>query len=172
MQGVNMNQYMANLALLLSLHFSIYALPSDRLKTLYFEADKVTYDNSRHRGTYTGHVKLKQGTSHLNASYAVTLSNKDNQLKKAIAKGAQNEKAHFWTKTDSAKPMLHAYANKIIYYPFLRQIRLIGQAKIVQGDNRYIADNIQYDMDNSRIISKQNSRSRTTIILSNQTKLS
>lgn len=143
-----MNRTILFLALTL---FSLYptialSLNSDKEAVLHVRADSADMDQSRHEGLYIGHVSLKKGASHLRAHWAKTSGDASNQLVLAIAKGNGEKQAHYWTRSAPDKPVLHAYADEIYYYPKQHLIELRGNARVVQGDNSFTAPIMKYDM--------------------------
>ncbi|GGI81028.1 lipopolysaccharide transport periplasmic protein LptA [Legionella impletisoli] len=154
-------------AVFLSLFISCisFALPDDREKTLYLRANKADINQATHKGIYTGDVELDQGSSHLRAAFAITQGNESNQLIKAFAKGDTHAQAHFWCLTAHNKPVLHAYADKIYYYPNKHIIELVGNAKVSQGENTFQAPTILYNVEQQHVITKRSGNQRTSITI-------
>ncbi|WP_058451980.1 MULTISPECIES: lipopolysaccharide transport periplasmic protein LptA [Legionella] len=141
-----------------------FALPEDREKPVELSADTADLNQQTHRGEFIGHVQLDQGSSHLRAANAITEGNAQNKLVLAIANGDQKEQAHFWILTELNKPPLHAYADVIRYHPDQHLIELIGNARVVQGENSFSAPKISYDTLKQHVVSKSDGKARTTII--------
>jgi lipopolysaccharide export system protein LptA len=127
-------------------------------------ADSADLSQQNHKGMYTGHVELIQGTTNLQANKAVTLGNEKNQLVLAIASGVKGKQAHYWTMTDPKKPPLHAYADTIRYYPIRHLIKLTGNARVEQGNDSFAAAEITYDIENHHVLSNGTGKKRITII--------
>lgn len=142
-----------------------FALPNDRLQIMQFQANYADINQQSQRGVYIGNVQFDQGTTHIRAARALTEGNAKNQLTKAVIKGNNETQAHYWTLTATDKPPLHAYANIIYYYPARHTIELIGNARVIQGDDSFSAPKICYDTLHQHVISKNNSNNRTTIII-------
>ncbi|QLZ69599.1 lipopolysaccharide transport periplasmic protein LptA [Legionella sp. PC1000] len=161
-----MFQRMVNYSLFFLLMFSsfAYALTEDKEKVMHVMADSADLSQQEHKGIYTGNVELVQGTTNLQASKAVTLGNKKNQLEVAIATGTSEKQAHYWTITDPNKPPVHAYADTIRYYPLRHLIELIGNARVEQGENSFSAAKISYDTEKQHVLSQGNGSKRITII--------
>ncbi|CEG56338.1 putative conserved hypothetical protein OstA family [Legionella fallonii LLAP-10] len=132
---------------------------------MHVTADSANLNQLNHKGTYTGNVEFVQGTTNLHANDAVTQGNAKNQLTLAIANGSKGKQAHYWTQTDPSKPMFHAYADSIRYYPLRHLIELIGNARIEQGSNSLSAAKITYDTLKHHVVSQGDKKSRTVIIL-------
>jgi lipopolysaccharide export system protein LptA len=150
---------------LITVSMAGYALPSDKKKVMHVTADSADLNQQNHKGTYTGNVEFIQGTTNLHASNAITQGNDKNQLTLAIANGTKGKQAHYWTEPGANKPLFHAYADTIRYYPILHLIKLIGNAHIEQGTNSLSAAKITYDTVKQHVVSQSDGKTRTTIIL-------
>lgn len=144
---------------------TLSAMPDDREKVMELSADAADLSQQTHRGVYEGHVELDQGTTHLRAARAVTEGNQQNKLVVAIAEGDNDNQAHYWTQTALDKPLLHAYADTIRYYPDKHLIELIGNARVEQGDNSFSAPKISYDTVKQHVLSQSDGKSRTLIVI-------
>lgn len=142
-----------------------FALAEDQQKNVELSADKAEINQHSHLGEYVGNVEFDQGTTHLRAAEAITEGNQTNKLVVAIAKGDGNEQAHYWTQTALDKPLLHAYANTIRYYPKRHLIELIGNARVTQGDNSFSAPKISFDTLKQHVFSQGDRKNKTTIII-------
>ena len=142
-----------------------FALPDDRTKIMQVSAGSADLDQQAHRGTYIGNVQFDQGTTHIRAEKAITEGNSKNQLVKAIIQGNKTAQAHYWTHNTADKPPLHAYADTIYYYPNSHLIKLIGNARVEQGEDSFTAPKISYDTLHQHVISKNDSQGRTLIII-------
>lgn len=141
------------------------ALSSDREQLLKVSADSADLNQSTHQGVYEGHVEIDQGTTHLRAEKAITEANEKNKLIKAIALGNDKKQAHIWTLMEKNKPLLHAYADKIYYYPERNIVELIGSARIIQGENTFSAPKITYNTLEQHVVTEKKGHTRTTIII-------
>ena len=142
-----------------------YALPNDKEQVMHVTADTADLNQQKHKGTYTGNVVFVQGTSNLHAANAITLGNLKNQLTLAIANGTDGKQAHYWTQSDPNKPPFHAYADTIKYFPLKHIIELIGNARVEQGTNSLSAAKIIYDTQEEHVVTENNGKTRTVIIL-------
>ncbi len=141
------------------------ALPEDRKQPLYLRANKADINQAKHKGIYSGDVELDQGSSHLRAASAITVGDDNNKLIKAIAKGDAHTQAHFWCDVAANKPVLHAYADKIYYYPNKHIIELEGKATVSQGDNTFQAPKILYNIEKQHVITQRSGNQRTSITI-------
>ncbi|HCA89108.1 MAG: lipopolysaccharide transport periplasmic protein LptA [Legionellaceae bacterium] len=158
-----------NLKLLISLSLYLwasisFALPEDKAKKAYLLAQSVELNQQTHQGIYIGEVTFDQGTTHLRADKATTLSDPKNKLLEARAYGNTKKLAHYWTKTAPNKPELHAFAEQIHYYPPKHLVVLIGQARVLQGEDSLSADKICFDTLKKHVTSS-NKQSKTIIII-------
>jgi lipopolysaccharide export system protein LptA len=142
-----------------------FALKEDRLQTVEVSADSADLDQYHHRGVYIGHVQLNQGTTHLRAAEAVTEGDDKNELIKAIIKGNKESQAHYWTAMALDKPLVHAYADTICYYPKRHLIELIGHARVEQGNDSFSAPKISYDTEKQLVISEHDKQKTRTMIV-------
>lgn len=150
--------------LLVCVSSGVHALPSDKQQVMNVIADFANLSQQHHTGTYNGHVEFVQGTTHIHAAKAVTEGNDKNQLTLAKAEGTEKNPAHYWTQTDPKKPLFHAYADTISYYPLRHLIELKGNARIEQGDDSLSAAIITYDTEKQQVLTQRVGSNRTLII--------
>ena len=141
-----------------------YALPDDEKAPFELHSETADINQSTRTGVYTGNIEFDQGTSHIRAWKSIIKTDENNKLIKAIISGNKEKQAHFWTMIDKTKPMLHAYADKIYYYPNTRIIKLKGNAKVLQDNNSLTADIILYNVASNHVTTENNHKNRTTII--------
>ena len=142
----------------------VFALDSDRDQIMQLSADSANFSQKDHKGIYTGHVSLIQGSTHIRADNAITEFSEKNKLKLAIINGTKTNQAHYWADTEPNKAPVHAYADSIRYYPLNNKIELIGHAKVVQNGNSLSAAKIVYDTLKQQVITESNKTMRTTLI--------
>lgn len=143
-----------------------YSMENDDNAPLELQADSADINQTKHIGIYTGNVEFDQGSTHIRAKKAITKNNEKNQLTKAIIIGDKLNQAHYWTKVSFNKPELHAYADRIYYFPKEHIIKLKGNAKVKQGNNYFSAPVIVYDMLKQHVFSEKSpdNSGRTVII--------
>jgi lipopolysaccharide export system protein LptA len=149
----------------LALSQTVWSLPSDETKLIELSADSADLNQKTHSGNYSGNVTYDQGTTHLRADRAVTNGNEKNKLIETIAMGSLTEQAHFWTQLSINKPIMHAYANTIKYYPDKHLIELIGNAKVTQGKNSFQASKISYDIVKQQVLSNGDEKKQISIVI-------
>jgi lipopolysaccharide export system protein LptA len=142
-----------------------FALASDQQLPLSVQADKADINHKSGIGVYSGNVLVDQGTSHLQAASAETFTGKNNELKKAIAKGLKDQQAQFRTVTDPSKPELKATADQIEIYPTKNKIVLVGNAQVTQGTDTFSAPRIEYDTKEQHVVTTSSETGRTTIVI-------
>lgn len=166
-----MNRIMANIKITFLLFYLIFcsssssfALPEDSQATLEMHAGSADINQETHRGVFKDQVELDQGTTHIRAVKAITESNTKNQLTKAVIIGDAEHQAHYWVLIALDKPLLHAYADTIYYYPDKHLIKLVGHAHVEQGNNSFSAPLICYDTLRQHVTSEPKDNERTLII--------
>lgn len=142
-----------------------FALSDDRNQIMQLSAGSADLNQQDHRGIYIEDVKLDQGTTHIRAAKAVTEGNSKNQITKAIIQGNKEAQAHYWTLTDTKKPPMHAFADIIYYYPAKHMIKLVGNARVEQGEDSFSAPSITYDTLHQHVVSKSDGHGPTTIVI-------
>lgn len=160
-----LNLFIALLLALICFMKPAQAMPEDKDKQMELSADSADLNQQTHRGEFVGNVQLDQGTTHLRATKAITEGSPQNKLVAAVALGDAQSQAHYWTQTAADKPLLHAYADTIRYYPDKHLIQLIGNARVEQGNNSFVAPQITYDTLKQHVLSSNDGKQRTTIIL-------
>ena len=142
----------------------LWALPDDRSQPARLTANTADLNQETHTGVYTGDVQFDQGSSHLRANKAITHATKENKISSAFAYGTKNTPAHYWEQTALDKPPIHAYAIEIHYDATKHRIDLIGEARVVQGEDSFTAPQISYDTLTKQIIAKADKSARPQII--------
>ncbi len=150
---------------LLCLSQTLVALPEDSKAVLLVHAGSADLNQTTHLGTYKGGVALDQGTTHIRAANALTQGNAANQLVKAIIEGDGSVQAHYWTLMSPDKPVLHAYADKIIYHALQDKIELIGHARVEQGQHQVTAPILHYHIKSQNVVSLPTTGEQTIITI-------
>lgn len=151
--------------------FSAHALKEDQTQVLLISADKADFNQKSHEVIFKGNIEITQGTTHLLAHKIHATTDDHNHITLAIAYGNNAKQAHYWTLPEKDKEILHAYANKIYFYPDQHLIKLIGQAQIKQENNLFTAPIILFDTQNQHIVSQGNEKDKIKIILHHEKKL-
>jgi lipopolysaccharide export system protein LptA len=142
-----------------------YALTTDKQQPMHITTNFAHWDGNTNTTTLVGKVVIIQGTTTVTADKLVLFSDKQNQIKQAIATG---NLASYTTTTDISKPQLHAVAQTIQYFPPTGEIILIGQAHVQQGYNTVSAPKLVYNMNAQTVVSPATPNGRTTIVIQPQ----
>lgn len=153
------------IVLLMAFAVRAIALPEDAKAVLSVQAGSAELSQQSHLGVYKGGVALDQGSTHIRAASASTQGNAANQLVKAIIQGDAHTQAHYWSLLSLDKPMLHAYADTLIYYPIQQEVELIGHARVEQGKHTFTAAVIQYNLKTQHVSTKPMPGEQTTITI-------
>ena len=112
------------------------SLSIDRNEPLHFNSDSLIFNQEKNIAELFDGVEIIQGTSTLSAEYVKAIYSKsDNKLEKILAESNVELKSD----TDVAR------ADKAIYSFIENSISLTGNAQLVQGSNKIIADQILID---------------------------
>jgi len=106
------------------------------------ESDSATFDDSKGTSSYSGNVVISQGFSRLEAD-SVTVSSVN---RKIISIKANGRPAHFIQQASAEAPATHGYGNTIHYLAADAILRLENNASLVQQDNSFSGDLIEYDI--------------------------
>ena len=108
------------------------SLASDRTEPIEFNSDRLTLNQEKNLAELFGGVKITQGRTVLSAEYVKAIYSETNQLEKVFAERNIELKSN----EDIAR------ADKAIYSLTDNSISLTGNAKLVQGANNIMADQI------------------------------
>lgn len=151
--------------LLMSAAYPLMALPEDSQAVIHVQAGSAELSQQTHRGTYKGGIAIDQGSTHIRAISATTQGNASNQLIKATISGNPHMQAHYWALPAQDKPMVHAYADTIVYYPLTQDIELIGHARVEQGKHSFTAALIKYNIKTQHVVTEPVAGEQTTFII-------
>jgi len=151
--------------LLLGLSHYLLALPEDNKSLLTVHAGAADLNQNTHLGVYSGGVVLDQGSTHIRAAKARTQTNHKNQLIKAEIEGDKHTQAHYWTLPELGKPVLHAYADKMLYDPIQQRVELIGHARVRQGRHHMSSPILHYYIKTQHVVSMFKPGEQTTIVV-------
>jgi lipopolysaccharide transport protein LptA len=108
----------------------------------YFVADHVTYLSKAHTITYTGHVKVDQGLTHITGDKLILKLTANNKVTEMIDVG---DPATYTTQIAKRPGVVHAKANKITYKELTQMVYLDGHAYVDQNHNTIRAAHIRYN---------------------------
>lgn len=126
------------------LTLSTYCLAIDPNSTLpiEIESDSAVLDDTNGISIYKGNVIISQGLSRLEAD-SIHVSTNNRQV---IEIKAEGQPAHFVQQESSESPLTHGYGDTIKYLSHENLLHLIGDAKIVQEENSFAGEQIEYDI--------------------------
>lgn len=119
------------------------ALPSDKNETIRGSADNLTVDQKNGVATYTGSVKIQQGSLVITADSIVIHTNPDSSVEKMIATGSP---ARFQQQPEKDQGVVTAAAKKITYTPNNEHLLLVEDASVEQNGAVMSGPQIDYDL--------------------------
>ena len=151
---MNLNSFSFPLLLLLLLLLqqsaNVYALESDKSSPILIEANQVAMAEKTGVSTYTGDVKLEQGSIRIQADSIVVYTN-NKKLQRIIATG---KPALFSQQPDKQSQRVDASANHVEYASTSGMLLLLDNAKMQQGSNSFSGNKIEYDTVNDILSAK------------------
>ncbi len=136
------------LLVLLSLCGLSQALPDDRNQPIYIESDSAERDENQGITTYSGDVKIRQGSLKINAD-KVALYNREEQLSKIVASGGKGAKrARLEQKPNLEEAPVVARGERITYFLNDQQEQVIIEhdASLKQTGRSFAGERIDYDV--------------------------
>ena len=132
------------IATLFASHSAItLALPGDKNETIRGSADNLTVDQKNGIATYTGGVKIQQGSLVISADSIVIHTNPDSSVEKMIATGSP---ARFQQQPEKEQGVVSAAAKQITYTPHTEHLVLIEDASVEQNGAVMSGPHIDYDL--------------------------
>ncbi|MFT5720716.1 MAG: lipopolysaccharide export system protein LptA [Motiliproteus sp.] len=119
-----------------------WALPQDKLQAIEISADSAEIDDSRGTATYSGNVKLIQGSLRLDADDLTLHTDNNGDVQLLVAKGRP---AHFQQQHQIDAPVTHGYGQTIEFDIQLDLLTLTEQAKLLRADDSFRGKRIQVD---------------------------
>ena len=134
--------------------FGIYALPNDAKQPIQIKAYTVVIDERKGLSTYTGDVKVSQGSLMLSADKIELYSNQK-KVTKILAKGSKKELAYYKQNQPNRSRFIEARAIKINYLINKEFVQLRGKARLIQGFDTFSGGTLDYDIKNDKVILEQ-----------------
>lgn len=119
---------------------ALSAKSSDKNQPLQIQADKVEIRELEGTSTYSGNVKIDQGTLQISGDLIV-IHNTEGTIQRILVTGTP---ASFRQLNDNDQ-VVSASAEKLEYLADDGQLLLQNQATLIQGPNRFTSDHIIYD---------------------------
>lgn len=148
-----------SLCLLLLLSSNTFALDTDKSSPILIEANQVAMAEKTGVSTYTGEVKLQQGSIKIEADSIVVYTH-NKKLQRIIATG---KPAHFSQQPDQKSSRVQANANHVEYASTTGMLLLLDNAKMEQGANSFSGNKIEYDTVNDILNAKASSKSNQRV---------
>jgi lipopolysaccharide export system protein LptA len=137
---------------------SSLALPDDRKKPIHITADKAVRDEKKGVTTYTGNVKMRQGSIELDADNLI-IYHESQDADKIVASGAP---AKMRQRPEIDQGLVHAHAKVITYYRNRELVHLRTEARIEKEDGTLVTgDEIDYFIDRELMKAKSNGSGET-----------
>jgi lipopolysaccharide export system protein LptA len=124
------------------------ALDSDRQQAIEIQADRAELDEKTGEARYEGQVVLVQGSLNIKADVLVLKADGTQQLTAVVATG---KPATFSQIPEAGKPPVTARASTIDYQVARETLLLQGQAVVVQNNNVFQGERIEYDIPRQRM---------------------
>lgn len=132
------------IAALFATHSAVtLALPSDKNETIRGSADNLTVDQKNGVATYTGSVKIQQGSLVISADSIVIHTSPDSSVEKMIATG---NPARFQQQPEKDQGVVTAAAKQITYTPNNEHLLLVEDASVEQNGAVMSGPHIDYDL--------------------------
>ena len=145
-----MNKVFIFLSLLSSL---VFAMPGDRDKPIEIEAESVVVDESTGFNQFMGDAVVTQGSLVLSAEL-IEVQTSDEGVRSMVAKGSQQKPAKYTQSQPNQARFIEASAIEITYDVEKGIVFLIGDAHLVQGFDSFSGENLEYDIDNDKVVVK------------------
>lgn len=121
---------------------SAFAIDPQSKEPIQIESDHATLDDKAGTSSYSGNVIISQGLSRLEADF-ITVSSKDRKITSIKATGSP---AHFIQQIASESVSTHGYGDAITYRTANDSLTFKGSAKLIQADNSFSGEEIEYDI--------------------------
>lgn len=162
---IHLNKYTLLIALLLTVFaFSgvVNAEPDRRITgDITVEADYAEFNQKSGVASYSGDVIITQQDLTLYAD-RVDLFQSDGKLAKIIANGTPAKAIRI---ADEENPETTATALNLTYFVKEQKIALVGNAVLIQGENRLQGGSVDYYIDQKRIFAKKSDNQRVKIVI-------
>lgn len=125
-----------------------WALDSDRYQPIDVAADSAILDDKAGKAIYRGGVLLTQGSLKIQADKLTIEADAQGKVEKVIATG---DLAQFQQRPNENDKLIEAQANTVEYYVANEKIVLIDNARVVQNDNLFEGNIIEYDIRDQKL---------------------
>ncbi|PMH42535.1 lipopolysaccharide transport periplasmic protein LptA [Vibrio sp. 10N.286.49.B3] len=138
------------------------ALSSDTEQPIYIDSDSQNLDMKSNQVTFSGDVKLKQGSINISADkIVVTRNSTDGSIKQVQSMG---KPATFSQLTDDGKT-LEGEGNELDYRMAEDSLHMKGSAMLSQDGNVIRGSSITYQITSQKLIANSTENQRVTTVL-------
>ena len=119
-----------------------FAIDPNSNLPIQIESDRATLNDETGISNYSGNVIISQGLSRLEADN-ISVNALD---RKIVSIKATGKPAHFTQQDNAISPSTHGYGNTIVYIAKESTLKFLGEARLVQKDNSFAGEQIEYDI--------------------------
>jgi lipopolysaccharide export system protein LptA len=143
---------------------TLFALPADSDQPLHIVADSSTFNYKTGANSYSGNVKIDQGSTHVTADRVTTQSDSHHKIQEAFAYG-DKQLAEYNTIPKDGDEVFHAKAKVIKFFPPKSIVICEGDALVTQGQNSFHGPIIIYNTKTQIVDAPASKDGRSTIII-------
>ncbi|MDX1604830.1 MAG: lipopolysaccharide transport periplasmic protein LptA [Candidatus Competibacterales bacterium] len=132
------------LALALLVPDLVPALPGDREQPIRLQADQASFEQRTGVSIYEGNVEVSQGSMYLSADKATLFFDDVGQFQRMEAVGSPSI---FRYRPSANKPRIDGTGRRIEYNAVSATVVVSGDARFVQGGDRFSGERIEYDLE-------------------------
>lgn len=133
--------------LLLYASLPAWPLPEDRNQPIHIESDRLEIDENRRQSSYSGNVRMQQGSLHIEADRIRFIFDENNDL---IRLEIDGQPARFEQTSDQGQP-LRGQALRIVYRNREALLELTGQARLENGQDLIESKRIRFNIDSNAL---------------------
>ena len=147
------NLFLGKAQLLLSLLFLVWLSPShglesDKYQPIDVAADSAILDDKAGKAVYRGNVVLTQGTLRITADQLTILADSEGKVESVLAIGNLANFVHVPRENDEP---IEAQAITVEYFITEEKIVLTEKARVVQNENLFEGNIIEYDINSEKL---------------------
>lgn len=142
------------------------ALTGDKDRPLQIEADRAEFDENKGMSVYTGNVKLVQGSMQVTGDRMVIYL-ADGHPDRVLTFG---NPARYRQKQDNSPDEVHASARELERLVSKDLLKMRGNAIVIQGDDRFSGERIDYDIANDTVQASGSGGGRVKMVLQPKSK--
>ncbi len=141
---------------------SAYALKSDSDQPIYIDSDSQHLDMKSNRVTFSGDVKLRQGSININADKVIVIRNPKNDALQEIE--GYGKPATFSQLTDDGKT-LSGQAQELYYNVSSDKLTMITEAVLSQDESTIKGKKITYQIGSQKLTANSGDGERVKTVL-------